>query len=41
MRQILDYKTEMTGFAFRTLVQFEQPHLHMTYTQMIGTQKNG
>ena len=27
----------MTQSAFRALVQFEQAHLCMTYTQMIGT----
>ena len=38
MRQILDYKIEMTWPAFRTLVQFRTGTLiRMTYTQMIGT----
>ena len=27
----------MTRSAFRILVQFQQAHLRMTYTQMIGT----
>ena len=30
----------MTWYAFRTLAQFEQAHLRMTYTQMIGTIDN-
>ena len=34
MCQILDYKTEMTLSAFRTLVQLEQAHLHIMYTQI-------
>ena len=37
MCQILDYKIEMTRSTFRTLVQFKQADLHMTYTQTIGT----
>ena len=36
MCHILDYKIEKTRPASRTLVQFEQAHLRMTYTQMIG-----
>ena len=36
MCPISDYKIEMPRSAFRSLMQFEQAHLHMTDGQRIG-----